>query len=232
MCCRGRMCGWGSGPDPALPLSSLSAGPTVHRPPSSRLCSPTAPPGKAQGSVGGAAPSECDSPMRPCGTQRSATGSAAVRVSSQGRESPRTPESSGLEPREQRLWPWVLGVRAGLQRPGIHWPCREGARTGLSRECRGGLKDQVEGRRSCRGMPMWVAPGSSHSGGNNGCPGLATTEGLLAATGSHAPYLPSLEQAPTASQPHLWPPPWPTVAEEGGKAPKASSSHTHEGLPG
>ena len=37
-----------------------------------------------------------------------------------GQGEPRTPESSSLEPREQRLWPWVLGVRAGLQRPGIH----------------------------------------------------------------------------------------------------------------
>ena len=47
-----------------LSLSSLSPGPRLHRPPSSRLCSPTTPRGKAQGTAGDVALSECDSLTR------------------------------------------------------------------------------------------------------------------------------------------------------------------------
>lgn len=60
--------------------------PTVHRLPSSRLCSPTTPQQTAQGTAGDVAPSECDSLMRPTGTQPSATGSAAVLVRRQDGE--------------------------------------------------------------------------------------------------------------------------------------------------
>ena len=42
----------------AEPLSSLSPGPRLPMPPSSRLCSPTTPPGKAQGTAGDVALSE------------------------------------------------------------------------------------------------------------------------------------------------------------------------------
>ena len=76
----------GSGPVPPLPFSSLSPGPTLHRPPSSRLCSPTIPRGKAQGTAGGVALSTCGLRMRRYGTQRSTTGNAAVQVSRQERE--------------------------------------------------------------------------------------------------------------------------------------------------
>ncbi|XP_044898688.1 uncharacterized protein C9orf50 homolog isoform X2 [Felis catus] len=55
-----------------------ASSPTVSRPPSSRLCSLTAPREKArEGSVGASAPSACDLLMRPCGTARSATGNVA-----------------------------------------------------------------------------------------------------------------------------------------------------------
>ncbi|KAB0407092.1 hypothetical protein E2I00_004248, partial [Balaenoptera physalus] len=53
-------------------------GPTLHRPPSSRPCSPTTTRGKAQGTAGGVALSACGLRMRRYGTQRSATGNAAV----------------------------------------------------------------------------------------------------------------------------------------------------------
>lgn len=61
------------------------SGPTVCRLPSSRPCSPTAPRGKAQGTAGSAR-SECDLLTKPHRTQRCATGSAAVHVSSRGGE--------------------------------------------------------------------------------------------------------------------------------------------------
>ena len=73
----------GSGSGPSLPLSPVSAGPTLHRPPSSRPCSPTTPREKVLGTAGGAALSECGSRTRRSGTQRFATGSAAVQVSRQ-----------------------------------------------------------------------------------------------------------------------------------------------------
>lgn len=78
------------------PLSRRPTSPTLHRPPSSRPCSPTTPREKVLGTAGGAALSECGSRTRRSGTQRFATGSAAVQS---GRASPGTGQPAGQQHR-------------------------------------------------------------------------------------------------------------------------------------
>lgn len=200
-------------PGPPMSLWSLSAGPTAYRPPSSRLRSPTAPPGKSRGATGGGARSECISPTRPNGIQRSATGSAAAHVSRQDGQ-PRDSRKSQAGPGR--------GDAGGLGPGGRGQPAEGVPDLASPEDIRVTFQDQVEGPRSSRSVLKWVAPGNSW-------PALKAF--LLPKVPTCHPAHLELAPGPLKSLPAP-PPPGPTGAGEGGKAPEASSSQTHEGRPG
>ncbi|XP_053060487.1 uncharacterized protein C9orf50 homolog isoform X1 [Acinonyx jubatus] len=162
-----------------------ASSPTVSRPPSSRLCSLTAPREKARGrSVGASAPSACDLLMRPCGTARSATGNVPWQVSRQQGE---PQDSRKFQPGAQRAEAAALGPGSEgrpekarnpltLRKRYLHWLLRRvseaprGPRRGAEvlQRCTnvGGTREQPPWRE------QWV-PGPGHHGRTSSCQGLA-----------------------------------------------------------